>query len=259
MTMATAGADGDPWVSPVYFAAGDRDGLLWVSEPGTRHSLNIAARPRIAVVIFDSRVAIGEAQALYGSGEAAEVAGEQLETAIAAPRSGLRSAGRLHDAVEGDERLRTAGSLIGFSFAVTFACIDRRRRGHSSPSDPGRIEIDEKVNLAQKFELLEAPYEPGIVGYLNDLKLQIVKVDGPFVWHKHDETDDFFLVVKGRLTIHLRDRDVELSEGELFVVPRGVEHCPEATEEAHVLLIEPRGTVNTGDAGGELTAEPREL
>ncbi|MET0823921.1 MAG: cupin domain-containing protein [Solirubrobacterales bacterium] len=119
--------------------------------------------------------------------------------------------------------------------------------------------MDEKVNLAQKFELLEAPYEPGIVGYLNDLKLQIVKVDGPFVWHKHDETDDFFLVVKGRLTIHLRDRDVELSEGELFVVPRGVEHCPEATEEAHVLLIEPRGTVNTGDAGGELTAEPREL
>ena len=153
----------------------------------------------------------------------------------------------------------TASSLIGFSFEVTFACIDRRRRGHSSPSDPGRIEIDEKVNLAQKFELLEAPYEPGIVGYLNDLKLQIVKVDGPFVWHKHDETDDFFLVVKGRLTIHLRDRDVELSEGELFVVPRGVEHCPEATEEAHVLLIEPRGTVNTGDAGGELTAEPREL
>ena len=93
MTMATAGADGDPWVSPVYFAAGDRDGLLWVSEPGTRHSLNIAARPRIAVVIFDSRVAIGEAQALYGSGEAAEVAGEQLETAIAAFSRGSQADG----------------------------------------------------------------------------------------------------------------------------------------------------------------------
>lgn len=93
MTMATAGADGDPWVSPVYFAAGDRDGLLWLSEPGTRHSLNIAARPRIAVVIFDSRVAIGEAQALYGSGEAAEVAGEQLETAIAAFSRGSQADG----------------------------------------------------------------------------------------------------------------------------------------------------------------------
>ena len=79
------------------------------------------------------------------------------------------------------------------------------------------------------------------------------------MWHKHDETDDFFLVLSVALTIHLRDRDVELREGELFVVPRGVEHCPEADEEAHVLLIEPKGTVNTGDTGGDLTAEPREL
>jgi mannose-6-phosphate isomerase-like protein (cupin superfamily) len=119
--------------------------------------------------------------------------------------------------------------------------------------------MDDKVNLAEKFARLDAPYEPGIVGYLNDYKLQIVKVKGAFVWHKHDETDDFFLVLDGRLTIHLRDRDVELGPGELFVVPRGVEHCPEASEETQVLLIEPRGTVNTGDAGGERTAEPREL
>jgi mannose-6-phosphate isomerase-like protein (cupin superfamily) len=77
------------------------------------------------------------------------------------------------------------------------------------------------------------------------------------VWHKHDETDDFFLVLDGHLTIQLRDRDVELGPGELFVVPRGVEHCPKADEEAHVLLIEPRGTANTGDAGGALTAEDR--
>ena len=121
MTMATAGADGDPWVSPVYFAAGDRDELLWVSEPGTRHSLNIAARPRIAVVIFDSRVAIGEAQALYGSGEAARSNGSPSPRCMArsaSPRRhraptwsaltaalGFRSAGRLHDAVEGDEGL----------------------------------------------------------------------------------------------------------------------------------------------------------
>jgi len=116
-----------------------------------------------------------------------------------------------------------------------------------------------KINLAEKLALLDRAYEPGIVGYLNDYELQIVKVKGPFVWHKHDETDDFFLVIRGRLTIHLRDGDVELEPGEIFVVPRGVEHCPDADEEAEVLLIEPKSTINTGDAGGEMTAEPRVL
>ena len=119
--------------------------------------------------------------------------------------------------------------------------------------------MDDKVNLAEKFALLGGAYQPAIVGYLNDLKLQIVKVKGPFVWHKHDETDDFFLVVEGRLTIHLRDRDVVLEPGELFVVPRGVEHCPEADQETHVLLIEPKDTINTGDAGGEMTVAPIEI
>lgn len=119
--------------------------------------------------------------------------------------------------------------------------------------------MDDKVNLAAKIGLLEEPYVPGIVGYLNDYKLVVVRVQGEFVWHKHEDTDDFFLVLEGRLTIQLRDRDIELSEGEMFVVPRGVEHCPKADEEARVLLIEPRGTVNTGDAGGELTAEEREI
>ncbi len=119
--------------------------------------------------------------------------------------------------------------------------------------------MDDKINLAHKFDLLDRPYVPGIVGYLNDYKLIVVKVHGEFVWHKHDDTDDFFLVLRGRMTIQLRDRDVELEEGELFVVPRGVEHCPKADAEAHVLLIEPRDTVNTGDAGGDLTAEPVEL
>jgi mannose-6-phosphate isomerase-like protein (cupin superfamily) len=114
-----------------------------------------------------------------------------------------------------------------------------------------------KVNLAEKLALLDAPYQPGIVGMLNDYKLAVVKVHGEFVWHKHDDTDDFFLVLSGHLTIQLRDRDVELSAGELFVVPRGVEHCPRADEAAEVLLIEPAGTVNTGDAGGELTAPER--
>ena len=119
--------------------------------------------------------------------------------------------------------------------------------------------MNHKVNLAEKLARLDRPYVPGIVGYLNDYKLIVVKVLGEFVWHKHDDTDDFFLVLRGRLTIQLRDRDVELEEGELFDVPCGVEHCPKADEEAHVLLIEPRDTANTGDAGGDLTAEPVEI
>src|SRR3954468_23496563 len=119
--------------------------------------------------------------------------------------------------------------------------------------------MEDKVNLAEKLQLLDRPYQPGIVGYLNDYKLIVVKVQGEFVWHKHDDTDDFFLVLSGRLTIQLRDRDVVLEPGELFVVPRGVEHCPKADEETHVLLIEPRDTVNTGDAGGDLTTEPIEI
>jgi len=119
--------------------------------------------------------------------------------------------------------------------------------------------MDDKVNLAEKIGLLGELYSPGIVGYMNDYKLVVVKVNGEFVWHKHDDTDDFFLVLHGRLTIQLRDRDVVLGEGEMFVVPRGVEHCPKADEETHVLLIEPRGTVNTGDAGGALTVEEREI
>ena len=118
--------------------------------------------------------------------------------------------------------------------------------------------MSEKVNLAEKLALVQEHWQPKIVATINDHDVRIVKVQGEFVWHKHDETDDFFLVLDGRLTIQLRDRDVELGPGELFVVPRGVEHCPRADEEVSLLLIEPSGTVNTGDAGGPLTttAEP---
>src|SRR4051812_49043929 len=115
--------------------------------------------------------------------------------------------------------------------------------------------MDDKVNLADKLALLDRPFSPGIVGRLNDYKLAVVKAHGEFVWHKHDDTDDFFLVVHGRLTIQLRDRDVKLGPGELFVVPRGVEHRPLADEgEVHILLIETQGTPNTGDPA---TAAPR--
>lgn len=118
--------------------------------------------------------------------------------------------------------------------------------------------MDDKVNLAAKLALLDKPYTPGIVGYLNDYKITVVKIRGEFTWHTHDETDEFFLVLDGRMTIRLRGRTIDLDTGELFVVPRGVEHCPTA-EDAEVLLIEPRDTVNTGDVGGDLTVEPVRL
>jgi mannose-6-phosphate isomerase-like protein (cupin superfamily) len=115
-------------------------------------------------------------------------------------------------------------------------------------------DVDAKANLEQELAAIDRRFAPRTVARLNDYKVQVVKARGEFVWHSHAATDDFFLVVKGHLTIQLRDRDVHLEEGELYVVPRGVEHCPRADEEAHILLIEPVGTVNTGDAGGPLTA-----
>ena len=120
--------------------------------------------------------------------------------------------------------------------------------------------MHDKVNLEEALSRVDEPFRPKIVGTMNDYKLQLGKAKGEFVWHKHDDTDDFFLVVGGLLTIQLRDRDVELGPGELFVVPRGVEHCPRSDEGADILLIEALGTVNTGDApASELTAPEERL
>jgi mannose-6-phosphate isomerase-like protein (cupin superfamily) len=119
--------------------------------------------------------------------------------------------------------------------------------------------LDDKVNLREKLVSFDEAFRPKIVGYYNDNKLEVAKVRGDFVWHSHPETDDFFLVLDGRLTIDLRDRSVELGPGEIFVVPKGVEHRPRAEDEAQILLIEPIGTANTGDAGGELTAPEEEI
>ena len=107
--------------------------------------------------------------------------------------------------------------------------------------------MEGKVNLDEKLAQFSEHWSPKIVGKLNNYDVMVVKVKDEFVWHKHDDTDDFFLVLKGRLTIQLRERAVDLEPGELFIVPRGVEHRPIALEEAHVLLIEPVGTPNTGD------------
>jgi len=116
--------------------------------------------------------------------------------------------------------------------------------------------MTDAINLAQKLSTFSEYFSPRTVTQLNNYDVMVVKVKGPFVWHKHDDTDDFFLVLKGELDIELRDRTVTLRPGELFVVPKGVEHRPVAREEVHLLLIEPSGTPNTGDAK---TAAPRQV
>jgi mannose-6-phosphate isomerase-like protein (cupin superfamily) len=107
--------------------------------------------------------------------------------------------------------------------------------------------VSRAINLAEKLASFDEHWSPRIVGAFNGHDLMVVKVKGTFVWHSHPDTDDLFLCLKGRCTIQLRDGDVTLSEGEVFVVPKGVEHCPMAADEAHLLLIEPAGTPNTGD------------
>ena len=104
----------------------------------------------------------------------------------------------------------------------------------------------QSINLADKLATFSDYWQPRVVGELNGHDLMVVKVKGEFVWHKHDDTDDFFLVLSGRVDIQLRDGVVALGPGEIFVVPKGVEHRPVAAEEAHILLIEPKGTPNTG-------------
>ena len=129
------------------------------------------------------------------------------------------------------------------------AAVERDRFAAVVPSTAReRSSWRTKWNLAEKVAGIDEAFDPRIVGYLNDYKLVVVKVRGEFVWHSHADTDDLFLVLSGDLTIQLRDRDVELGPGEMFVVPRGVEHCPRSEEGAEILLIEPAGTINTGDA-----------
>ena len=112
------------------------------------------------------------------------------------------------------------------------------------------------ISLAAKLATFSDHWQPRTVGLFNGHDLMVVKVKGEFRWHKHDDTDDFFLVLKGRLTIRLREGDVTLGPGEMFVVPKGMEHCPVAEEEVHMLLIEPTGTPNSGDPK---TAAPRRV
>lgn len=113
----------------------------------------------------------------------------------------------------------------------------------------------DKVNLAEKLGTFAEHWQPRIVGELNGQHVKVAKLQGEFVWHHHEAEDELFLVLRGALTIQLRDRDVHLGEGEFFIVPRGVEHRPVAAEEAHILLFEPASTLNTGNLRNERTYE----
>ena len=113
----------------------------------------------------------------------------------------------------------------------------------------------DSINLADKFDLIQEYWSPKIVGELNGQHIKLAKLIGEFIWHHHEDEDELFLVVKGRLIIKLRGQDVALREGEFFIVPRGIEHKPVAEEEVHVLLLEPKSTLNTGNVRNERTKE----
>jgi mannose-6-phosphate isomerase-like protein (cupin superfamily) len=113
------------------------------------------------------------------------------------------------------------------------------------------------INFEEKLSSFSEHWSPKIVAQMNDTHFQLVKIQGDFVWHSHADTDEVFIILGGEMTIDFRDGRVDLERGEMFVVPRGVEHKPFAKEECKILLVEPAGTINTGDAGGELTAKDK--
>lgn len=113
----------------------------------------------------------------------------------------------------------------------------------------------EKVNLDEKLALITEAWQPHIVGELNGQHVKLAKLDGEFIWHQHENEDELFLILKGRLDLELRDRTVSLAPGEFFIVPKGVEHRPVAREEVELLMFEPAGTLNTGDVRSERTVE----
>ena len=111
------------------------------------------------------------------------------------------------------------------------------------------------VDLVERLARFDDRWSPKVVARMNDYEVKLVKVEGEFVWHSHDDTDELFLVISGTLIIKLPDGAVTLGPGQLFVVPRGIEHCPVADGEVHAMLIEPIGVVNTGNSGGPLTSQ----
>lgn len=116
----------------------------------------------------------------------------------------------------------------------------------------------EKINLDEALEQIPDYWRPRVVGELNGQEVRLARIRGEFVWHSHDDADELFLVLAGTMVMRLRDREIEMSEGDMLVVPRGVEHRPESEEETHLLLFEPAGTLNTGNARNERTMESPE-
>jgi mannose-6-phosphate isomerase-like protein (cupin superfamily) len=110
------------------------------------------------------------------------------------------------------------------------------------------------VNFQDKFALFSEPWSPKVIAEMNDYQFKLVRLIGEFVWHQHADTDEVFIVIEGEMVLRFRDREVPLRAGELFVVPKGVEHQPYAAQECKVMLVEPKGVVNTGDTGGAFTA-----
>ena len=112
---------------------------------------------------------------------------------------------------------------------------------------------NEKINIKNKFKEFNDHWSPKIIAELNDYQFKIARIKGEFVWHNHKDTDETFIVIEGEMTIKFKDSEVKLSEGEMFVVPKGVEHKPCAEKECKILVVEPRGVINTGNAGGKFT------
>ena len=137
---------------------------------------------------------------------------------------------------------------------------DREVDQRAAAREGGRtVTIPQKVDLREKLSLFSERWQPRIVGEVGDMHVKVAKLQGEFVWHRHEHEDEMFLVLEGRLVIRFRDGEAALGPGEMIVVPKGVEHCPAAPDEVHVLLFEPKTTLNTGDAGGERTFEAKTL
>ena len=117
----------------------------------------------------------------------------------------------------------------------------------------GNKMLSDKINLEEKYSKFTKHWSPRIIAEMNDYQFKLAKIKGEFVWHDHKHTDETFIVIEGEMTLKFRDSEVKLSEGEMYVVPKGVEHKPCAENECKILVVEPRGVINTGDAGGKLT------
>ena len=112
-----------------------------------------------------------------------------------------------------------------------------------------------KINLQDKFSKFSEQWTPKVIAEMNDYQFKLVKIEGEFVWHNHDDTDEVFIVIEGKMFIEFEDETIELNQGEMYVVPKGVQHKPYAEQECKVMLVEPKGVVNTGEASGDLTAQ----